>query len=148
MTYLRYLRKISISNWGKSQILLYTRQNWGNLKIEDEVEENLKCWIEETSIQENWGNHKYFEEILKFEEISNLSSFIQSRPGHWPVRVWYFGFPSHKRVTWTPKYHFNVTGCSDWLKESGRNDWTNSVYHRYNSVKQHTVKVLLLRACI
>ena len=20
------------------------------------------------------------------------------------------------------KYHFNVTGCSDWLKESGRND--------------------------
>ena len=31
-----------------------------------------------------------------------------------------FSFPSHKRVTWTPKYHFNVTGCSDWLKESGR----------------------------
>ena len=44
-----------------------------------------------------------------------------------------FGFPSHKRVTWTPKYHFNVTGCSDWLKESGRNDWTNIVYYRYNS---------------
>ena len=31
-----------------------------------------------------------------------------------------------------PKYHFNVTGCSDWLKESGRNDWTNIVYYRYN----------------
>ena len=44
-----------------------------------------------------------------------------------------FGFPSHKRVTWTPKYNFNVTGCSDWLKESGRNDWTNIVYYRYNS---------------
>ena len=24
-----------------------------------------------------------------------------------------------------PKYHFNVTGCSDWLKESGRTDKEN-----------------------
>ena len=87
------------SAWGS---LWRTSDIWG--KSQSQIEENLKFCFTQGKIEEisklrselreisnfelrkllykrNWGNLKYFVEILKFEEISNLSSFIQSRPG-------------------------------------------------------------------
>ena len=86
------------SAWGS---LWRTSDIWG--KSQSQIEENLKFCFTQGKIEEisklrtelrkisnselrkllykrTWGNLKYFEEILKFEEISNLSSFIQSRP--------------------------------------------------------------------
>ena len=76
------------------------------------------------------GNFKSVETVYKMQYfvLSEELDIGRSDFGN-------FGFPSHKHVTWIPNRHFNVLGCSNWLKESGRNDWTNSVYCEYTIKK-------------
>ena len=57
-----------------------------------------------------------------FKSVETIYEMSYEEQGIGRSQFGIFGFQSHKRITWTPKYHFNVTGCSDWLKESGRND--------------------------
>ena len=74
-------------NWGKSQMLLYTTQNWGNLKIEDGVEENHKCWLIPIYLQ------LYMYRMQCYDEIS---SYVCFRPSSTVDFGWFVAFESIK----------------------------------------------------